>query len=188
MNPLTTTWAPHLYTDWGWKNFQAWIKSGFDNYLVTPNPRAHRLITRLSVENLFHPFQPFILGQKGLAPKMAALFDIPLVFYGENEAEYGNPIGDMDVSKRDWTYFSEEDSSRVFLGGVSIERLYAEFGLHPVDLDPYLPIDPQLLIDKKIEVELPGGIASVRWPGQGPVFLRGPAVTVYRGEIDPDNL
>ena len=44
------------------------------------------------------------------------------------------------------------------------------------------------LIDEEIEVELPGGIASVRWLGQGPVFLRGPAVTVYRGEIDPDAL
>ena len=43
-------------------------------------------------------------------------------------------------------------------------------------------------IDEEIEVELPGGIASVRWPGQGPVFLRGPAVTVYQGEIDPDAL
>ena len=43
-------------------------------------------------------------------------------------------------------------------------------------------------IDEEIEVELPGGIALVRWPGQGPVFLRGPAVTVYRGEIDLDAL
>ena len=43
-------------------------------------------------------------------------------------------------------------------------------------------------IDEEIEVELPGGIASGRWSGQGPVFLRGPAVTVYRGEIDPDAL
>ena len=82
MNPLTVTWAPHLYTDWGWRNFQAWINAGFDNYLVTPNARIHRLITRLAVENLFHPFQPFMLGQKALAPKMAAMFDIPLVFYG----------------------------------------------------------------------------------------------------------
>ena len=28
------------------------------------------LLTRLAVENLFHPFQPFILGQKALAPKV----------------------------------------------------------------------------------------------------------------------
>ena len=64
MHPLTVTWAPHIYTDWGWKNFQAWIHAGFDNYLCTPNGRVHRLLTRLAVENLFHPFQPFILGQK----------------------------------------------------------------------------------------------------------------------------
>ncbi|MBT5559956.1 MAG: N-acetyl sugar amidotransferase, partial [Proteobacteria bacterium] len=28
MNPLTITWAPHIYTEWGWKNFQAWIHAG----------------------------------------------------------------------------------------------------------------------------------------------------------------
>ena len=28
MNPLTVTWAPHLYTDIGWKNFDNWIKVG----------------------------------------------------------------------------------------------------------------------------------------------------------------
>mgnify|MGYP001321065177 CR=1 FL=1 len=81
-------------------NFMAPQEEEYED--VTPNPRIHRLITRLAVENLFHPFQPFILGQKGLAPKMAALFDIPLVFYGENEAEYGNPIKDTTSAKRDW--------------------------------------------------------------------------------------
>ena len=34
MNPLTVTWAPHMYTDIGWQNFQNWISSGFDNYLL----------------------------------------------------------------------------------------------------------------------------------------------------------
>ena len=34
MTPLTVTWAPHIYTDWGWKNFQSWIHAGFDNELV----------------------------------------------------------------------------------------------------------------------------------------------------------
>ena len=27
MNPLTITWAPTLYTDWGWRNFQKWPKN-----------------------------------------------------------------------------------------------------------------------------------------------------------------
>ena len=64
MTPLTVTWAPHIYTDWGWKNFQAWIHAGFDNVLVTPNGRVHRLLTRLSTDRLLHPFQPFIIGQR----------------------------------------------------------------------------------------------------------------------------
>ena len=63
MNPLTITWAPHIYTDWGWKNLQSWIHSGFDNYLFTPNGKIHRLLTRLAMIIFFHPFQPFIMGQ-----------------------------------------------------------------------------------------------------------------------------
>ena len=31
MNPLTVTWPPILYTDYGYKNFKNWIDSGFDN-------------------------------------------------------------------------------------------------------------------------------------------------------------
>ena len=101
MHPLTTTWAPHMYTDWGWKNFQSWIHAGFTNVLVTPNGRVHRLLTRLAVENLFHPFQLFIIGQKALAPKVSVLYGIPLVFYGESEAEYGNPKADAGTAERD---------------------------------------------------------------------------------------
>lgn len=35
MHPLTVTWAPHVYTEWGWRNFQKWIHAGHDNYLLT---------------------------------------------------------------------------------------------------------------------------------------------------------
>jgi N-acetyl sugar amidotransferase len=168
MNPLTVTWAPHIYTDWGWKNFQAWINAGFDNYLVTPNSRTHRLLTRLAVENLFHPFQPFMLGQKALAPKMAALFDIPLVFFGENEAEYGNPIEDTESSMRDRSYFSDDDLSTISLGGVSAERLQTEFDLQPVDLEPYYPIKPQLAQTKNIEVHYLG--YYLPWHPQGAYY------------------
>ena len=91
MHPLTVTWAPHIYTDWGWRNHQSWLNAGFDNYLCTPNPRIHRLLTRLAVENLFHPFQAFMFGQKSLAPKMALLHDIPLVFYGDRPEKRKDP-------------------------------------------------------------------------------------------------
>ena len=73
MHPLTVTWAPTIYTDWGLRNFHRWIDAGHDNYLNTPNGKVHRLLSRLSVESMLHPFQPFILGQKTLAAKMAGI-------------------------------------------------------------------------------------------------------------------
>jgi len=156
MHPLTVTWAPHVYTEWGWKNFQSWIHAGHDNYLMTPNGRVHRLLTRLSTELLFHPFQAFMFGQKALAPKIALLFNIPLVFYGENEAEYGNPIGDTDSAKRDWSYFTGSDQSQMYLGGVSVSDLKSQFGVDQNDLQPYLPADPNRIAEKNIEVHYLG--------------------------------
>ena len=156
MHPLTVTWAPHIYTEWGWKNQQSWIHAGFDNYLCTPNGRIHRLLTRLAVENLFHPFQAFMFGQKSLAPKMAILHKLPLVFYGENEAEYGNPILDTQTAKRDWSYFTAEDKSKIFLGGTSVAELKENYGLVESDMDPYLPANPEELEKQKIEVHYLG--------------------------------
>jgi N-acetyl sugar amidotransferase len=156
MHPLTVTWAPHVYTEWGWKNFQRWIHAGHDNLLMTPNGRVHRLLTRLAVDNLFHPFQAFMFGQKSLAPKMALLHNIPLVFYGENEAEYGNPISDTDSAKRDWSYFTASDQSKVSLGGVSVPDLKKYFGVEQQDLLPYLPADPHKIEEQKVEVHYLG--------------------------------
>ncbi|MEI6070368.1 MAG: N-acetyl sugar amidotransferase [Verrucomicrobiae bacterium] len=156
MHPLTVTWAPHLYTDWGWKNHRAWVNSGFDNHLVTPNGRVHRLLTRLAVDNLFHPFQPFIFGQKFLAPKMAAMFNIPLVFYGEDEAEYGNPIADTEKAQRDYSYFASGEKSSIYLAGVSVEELTNRYGLHSNDLEPYYPANPEDLLKNNVEVHYLG--------------------------------
>lgn len=168
MHPLTITWAPHIYTDWGWDNFQAWIHAGFDNYLLTPNGRVHRLLTRLAVENLFHPFQPFIIGQKALAPKMAILHKIPLVFYGENEAEYGNPIQDTQSAKRNWSYFTAADKSKVHLGGTSVGDLKEYFGLDDNDLQPYLPANTDDFEQLKGEVHYLG--YYLKWHPQGAYY------------------
>jgi tRNA(Ile)-lysidine synthase TilS/MesJ len=92
MHPLLVTWAPHIYTDVGWRNLQKW-QAISDHILYTPNRNTHRLLTRLAVENLLHPFQPFIIGQKTLAPKIASQYKIPLVFYGEY---WGCPIARIE--------------------------------------------------------------------------------------------
>lgn len=155
MNPLTCTWAPNIYTDWGYRNHQRWIESGFDNVLFTPNKRTHRLLTRLAVDNLFHPFQPFILGQKNLAPKIAASYGISLIFYGENEAEYGNPKADIKSAKRDEKYFTKSSYDDICLSGFSLAQL-EEFGLSYGDIQSYLPIDSEIASKSKIEVHYLG--------------------------------
>lgn len=142
MHPLTVTWAPHIYTDVGFGNFQKWIDSGLDNILFTPNGRVHRLLTRLAFENLCHPFQPFIVGQRHIAPKFSALYGIPLVFYGENQAEYGNNIEDNFRPTMDPSFFTgAPDPAHVILGGVRGDLLIRDYGLTPQDLLPYLPAD-----------------------------------------------
>ncbi len=99
MNPLTVTWTPHMYTDIGWKNFQSWMHSGFDNILFTPNGKVHRILTRLAFENLLHPFQPFVIGQYNLAPKIALEKGIKLIMYGDYVPERGVGRGVHSESK-----------------------------------------------------------------------------------------
>ncbi|MEW6593975.1 MAG: N-acetyl sugar amidotransferase [Thermodesulfobacteriota bacterium] len=164
MHPLTVTWAPHLYTDWGWRNLQSWIHAGFDNILFTPNGRVHRLLTRIAVEELFHPFQPFIFGQKGLAPKIALKYGLKLIFYGENEAEYGNPIADTDSAKRSFKYFTAEDKHNVYLAGRSVADLTEKFGLQDNDLEAYYPANPEHLDAMGAEVHYLG--YYLRWHPQ----------------------
>ncbi len=142
MHPLTVTWAPHIYTDVGFKNFQKWIHSGLDNILFTPNGKVHRLLTRLAFLNLLHPFQPFIVGQRQIAPKFSGLYGIPLVFYGENQAEYGNNIEENSKPTMDSKYFEAyADISTTVLGGVPAEELLLDRRLTLSDLQPYLPAD-----------------------------------------------
>lgn len=142
MHPLTVTWSPTMYTDYGLKNFNNWIEiGGFDNITFKPNGRAHRLLTKLSIENLLHPFQTFILGQKAMAPKLAAKYNIPLVFYGESEVEYGNPIAGSQAAVMDSSIYTMGDLPETFLGGVSVPELMEVHGLSLNELKPYLPVD-----------------------------------------------
>jgi N-acetyl sugar amidotransferase len=153
MHPLTITWPPILYTDIGWQNFRNWIEvGGFDNITFKPNGRVKKLLTRLSIENLMHPFQTFILGQKNLAPKIAMQYKIPLIFYGENEAEYGNPIAENATSLRDKSYYTMKDLSEIYLGGVSVPELMDKYKIPLNELKAYLPADHEELERSKIEV------------------------------------
>jgi N-acetyl sugar amidotransferase len=157
MHPLTVTWPPIIYTEVGWKNFRNWIKiGGFDNITFNYNANVHALLTKLAIENLFFTMQPFVFGQKNLAPKIALQYDIPLIFYGENEAEYGNPIADNNTSLRDKSYYTAEYLSGIYLGGVSVAELFEKYHLTLNDILAYLPADAKEIEKKKIEVHYLG--------------------------------
>ncbi len=157
MHPLTITWPPILYTDIGWKNFRSWIEvGGFDNVSYKQNGRVYKLITRLAIENLLHPFQTFILGQKNFAPKVAMQYNVPLIFYGENEAEYGNPIADNVTSLRSKSYYAMSNLDDVCIGGLTIRELIEVHGLTLNDLLPHLPADYKELERSNVEVHYLG--------------------------------
>jgi N-acetyl sugar amidotransferase len=157
MNPLTVTWPPILYTEYGYENWKNWIDiGGFDNLSFRRNGRVMKLLTKLSIENLLHPFQTFILGQKNLGPKLAAKFGIPLVFYGENEAEYGNPIADNASSLRDKSYHTFKNLDELYLGGISVKELKEKYDVRTSDVMAFLPAPADEIEKANVEVHYLG--------------------------------
>lgn len=157
MNPLTVTWAPHMYTDIGWQNFTNWVHvGGHDNILFTPNGRLHRHLTKLAFKNLLHPFQPFIVGQRIIGPLIASKFNIPLVMYGENQAEYGNSSDENYSAKMDEKFFSVDDPGKIKLGGETIDYIIGTTDFNINDFAPYIPPKLEELQSKNIEVHYLG--------------------------------
>ena len=112
MNPLTVTWSPLAPTEIGRKNLSAFINSGLDNILGTPNGTVTRKLTQLSFRHVGDPFQPFIYGQTNFPLQIAVKHGISLIMYGENgEVEYGGDMKnafrpDRDIADHDKHYFS----------------------------------------------------------------------------------
>ena len=157
MNPLTITWPPILYTKYGKENFNNWLSScKVDNVTASRDELTMKILTKLSIENLMHPFQTFILGQKIFAAKVALKYKIPLVFFGENEAEHGNPIADNNSSLRDKSYFTSENMDKLFLGGVKIDKLVTDYHLKMKNLNVFLPPSYKDINKQKIEVHYLG--------------------------------
>lgn len=157
MNPLTVTWPPILYTEYGLRNFNHWLSDGgFDNISFKPNGNVLKKLTKLSILNLLHPFQTFILGQKNLAPKIANKFGIKLIFYGENEAEYGNPIADNNISLRDKSYFTMNNIDNCYLSGIKVKQLIDEYDFSMNDLLTFLPLQNESYFQFPFEIHYLG--------------------------------
>ena len=105
---------------------------------------------RASTLNLMHPFQSFILGQKIFPLKVAAKYGIPLIFYGDNTAERGNPISENSTSIRKKYYHSIDNLNKIYLGGINYKDLINKHKIDPKLLEPFVPIH----IDKLDEINL----------------------------------
>ncbi len=157
MNPLTVTWAPHMYTEAGFKNFQNWMhEGGLDNILYTPNGKLHREMTKNAFHNLLHPFQPFIVGQRIIGPAMAKRYGVKLVMYGENQAEYGNAIEENSNPIMDMEFFSTENTLDMKFGGIEMREYLDQGNYKRGDFAPYIPPNKQDLIDAGVEVHYLG--------------------------------
>ena len=114
-----------------------------------PNPIVQKKLTKLSIQNLLHPFQTFILGQKNLAPKIAYNYGIDLIFYGESEAEYGAPIKNNASSLRAKSAYVEKNIKNIYLSGIKYSDLIKKFNFKKNDLDIYLPISEEKIKKEK---------------------------------------
>lgn len=157
MNPLLVTWSPNLYTDYGYQNFKNWIKSGpFKCISSKRNEKLLKTLTKLSIKNLMHPFQTFIVGQKAFPPKIAEKLKIPLVFYGENEAEHLNALSDNRSSLRSKSFHQYKNLSEIRLGGVKINELIRDYNFKLKDFEPFLPLRAEKLDKFPLEVHYLG--------------------------------
>lgn len=160
MNPLTVTYSPILYTDVGRRNMNSWIyKGGFDNYLFTPNGRVLSVLCKESFKNFLHPIQPFKIGIKTFAVKMALKLNIKLVIYGEPYAEYGS---DNDSSSSipsypiDWLG-SDKKFEEHYISGIKISELRKKYNfLSQNDLFPYVPSQLDEIKKSNIRVDYLG--------------------------------
>ncbi len=151
LNPLTVTWAPHLYTEIGWTNFTNWSHvGGLDNILFTPNGKLHRRLTQAAFTNLLHPFQPFIVGQRIIGPRIANKFGIKFVFYGENQAEYGNSIEENNSPIMKSDFYSHKNLSDISLGGLSISEILKENEFKLEHFSPYFPLSTNEMNDIEV--------------------------------------
>ena len=165
MNPLTITWAPNMFTRAGWNNFNSLAREGgIDSILYTPNGRLHSYLTKLAFLNLCHPFQPFIHGQKIIGPKLASKYGIKLVMYGENQAEYGNPLEQNADPFMDLSFFSIDDPLNIMFGGVKIKDIISSTNFNFSDFNAYIPPEPKQIQNKKIKVSYLGYFE--RWDPQ----------------------
>lgn len=151
MNPLTVTWAPLQPTEIGRRNLDAFIASGFDNIIGTPNGIITRKLVHLATRHLGDPFQPFIYGQTNFPMHMAVKYNVALIMYGENgEVEYGGDMKNATIPTREI-----QDHDKHYFSGMPPE-FWTEHGVSKADLKPFMAPPYEEITKNKTEIHFFG--------------------------------
>tara|TARA_Y100000310_G_scaffold336091_1_gene419741 strand:- start:352 stop:1566 length:1215 start_codon:yes stop_codon:yes gene_type:complete len=153
MNPLLCSWSPTIITKQGKKNLKAWIDLGFNIEFNKVNKEVHRVLTKLAFLNLCHPFQPFIIGQKNFAPRVAQKNNIQLIMFGEHDAEFGSDLERWNKPTMNLDRFTQDkiDYKEIFLGGVQLNEILKKYNFTIEDIKDYLPIESDKFKSSKAE-------------------------------------
>ncbi len=97
LNPLTVTVRPPTETEIGKTNLSNFVKSGFENVLISPNEEAMQKINKLGLIEMGFPYYGWLISVHTAIVRTAISNGISLIFYSEDgEVEYGGDQKHMD--------------------------------------------------------------------------------------------
>jgi N-acetyl sugar amidotransferase len=144
MNPLAVTITPALPLTLGDENLRSFVRSGYNHISINPDYSAMRLLNRTGFIEIGFPYYGWLISMQAACVRMAAVFGIGLIFYGEDgEVEYGgstetdkNPIYDVTYMKR------------IYLEG-GYDRVLRQSGLSKQELNFFeFPAEAELTVHK----------------------------------------
>ena len=143
LNPLVVNFHPIDQTDLGRENLETLKKIGVDCIEFSPNPEIYLRLARFGLKELGDFQWPEHLGIFTIPVKMAVLFNIPLIIWGENpQLEYGQPtdIEKDTILDRKWN----EKNGGYFLDKIKPQDM-VKYGFELSDLKPYIyPSDEEI--------------------------------------------
>ena len=117
MNPLTVTFSHPIWTQMGWRNWNNFVSTGFDNILISPDQEKYRQFNKDFFISHGMPKQAFVVGISSAIIKLAKKFNIKLICFAElGELEYGGKVEYLKKFNRkfltDIYYEGQEDSGK----------------------------------------------------------------------------
>ena len=90
LNPLTVTIRPPTETEIGKENLSNFVKSGYENVLISPDEEAMQKLNKLGLIEMGFPYYGWLVTVHTAVLRTAVAYGISLVFYSEDgEVEYG---------------------------------------------------------------------------------------------------